>query len=145
MTRETQAKAESSARQPAGAVHRPGVVVLSDNSLSFDASENLFPKRYLATSMPGARRADRRDVVPCAHRRVARPGVAHDAAVVGQRTDQRMLFQPGQRELFGGVTFEQFADDAKPEFPVRKCDFTGFFQRVAVMLLGQRCVTSKLG
>ena len=66
------------------------------------------------------------------------PGVAHDAAVISQRADQRMLFQPRQRELLRGLAVQQFADDAEPEFPVRQGDFAGSFHQVAGVFLGQR-------
>ena len=39
----------------------------------------------------------------------ALPSVAHDAAVIGQRADQRMLVQPRQRELLRGLAIQQFA------------------------------------
>ena len=48
----------------------------------------------------------------------ALPSVAHDTAVIGQRADEGMFFQPQQRELFGGLAVQQFAEDAQPEFSV---------------------------
>ena len=49
----------------------------------------------------------------------ALPSIAYDAAVIGQRPNQRMLFQPRQRELLRGLAIQQFANDAEPEFPMR--------------------------
>ncbi len=70
--------------------------------------------------------------------RLALERLMDDRAVVGQRANQRMLFQERQRFLLRRLTPEESPHGAEAPTTVRKGDCTGFFQGFAGVLLRQR-------
>ena len=61
-----------------------------------------------------------------------------DGAIIGQRTNERMLFQERQRLLLRRLSSQELPHGTESPTAVRESDFAGFFQGFAGMLLRQR-------